>query len=90
MAIHGAKITAGSQTFPTLDTSIEETSFGIELCYLEWSIKSDVSTLKNGPVVNLPVYKDSTRKHLLFKIDFNVIGSEQQYYERGVALVSSS
>lgn len=91
MAIHGAKITGQGSSGGgfTLDTNINETTFTIKTCYLEWYAKSEKQQLSVSPTVNLPVYRNSTRDSLLFTLDFDVIGNVQQYYERGVALVAS-
>ena len=46
------------------------------------------------PQVTLPVYLNQTRAQLLFTLDFQAEGlsptGEHDYYERGVALLSST
>ena len=88
LCIHGAKITKGNQYYPTLDTNTNETTFTVNMSYLEWSCKADQQKVQY-PAVTLPVYRNSTREDLLFTLEFNVIGKVEQYYERGVALVAS-
>lgn len=92
MYVQGAKITgpgSAQDGIPHLDTTIEMTH-QLELMYLTWWPKDEKPAVsKDVPTVTLPVYRNSTRLELLFTLEFNVMGSVQQYYERGVALVAA-
>ena len=67
----------------------------LHVARLRWLNKNQTSTDSNKKqerTINLPVYLNATRSDVLFTANFAVSQgkNEQDYYERGVALIAST
>ena len=58
-----------------------------KLIGLKWT-KSDRN--ENKKIITLPVYLNSQRTELLFRIDIECAENENIFYEKGVAFISST
>jgi dynein heavy chain 1 len=60
------------------------------LAVIRWAKAENLSPKKNVNKINLPVYLNSTRSELLFKIDMETDQNENLFYMRGVAILASN
>jgi hypothetical protein len=57
---------------------------------IRWSKAENVKVSATSKKINLPVYLNSTRAELLFKLDMDTDQNENQFYMRGVAILASN
>ena len=85
----GLKFQGAVSTNNKVSLSINVTN-DLPVSVIRWSKAESVKTPSGSKKINLPVYLNSTRADLLFKLDMETDQNENQFYMRGVAILASN